>query len=69
MSCTTQLSGDKAYELFMSDALRPLNAFLDAWRLGQEEGTASYVIAICGAYAGMLAMCKDGRYGGKIRHT
>lgn len=66
---TNKLSGDLAYDLFMSPASHPLRDFLISWKAGEIEGQPDYIIAVIAAYKGMLSRCDDGRYSGKVRNV
>lgn len=57
-----KLSGDKAYELFMSGLPFPLHQFLNDWKDGKEVGDVGYIIAVMGAYNRMCVNSFDGRY-------
>jgi len=60
------LSGDKAYELFMSNDKNPLHDFVKRWKVYGNESPV-YLIAVIAVYCEMLRKCHDGRYHGKIR--
>jgi hypothetical protein len=60
-----KLSGDVAYELFMSAEPFPLENWLETWRKGTDK--AGFALAVVHAYDRMVAQCGDGRYGGVIR--
>lgn len=61
------LSGDKAYELFVSSEPFPLHRFLDEWRAAEKPADVGYVLAVIGAFNRMRENCHDGRYAGVIR--
>ena len=63
-----RLSGDTAYELYMSSDLFPLHTFLVEWKENRTDNySGGYVLAVIGAYNTMCANCEDGRYDGKVR--
>lgn len=57
------LSGDKAYELFVSSEPFPLHDFLEQWKRGDIVCEPGYVIAVVMAYRHMVANHNGGRDG------
>ena len=62
MEC--KLSGDRAYELFVSSDPFPLHSFLDDVMSGKIVCAPGYIIAVLRAFDRMCDNCDDGRYKG-----
>ena len=59
---SSKLSGQVAYDLFMSYTVSPLACWLEDWRNGSIHATAGHAIAVVNAYGDMIRQCEDGRY-------